>query len=207
MKAILVNYNYTPTWLLTSGLDYYIYDRSDSREYLKDFPQERIRYTPNIGNVDHDKLSYLIDFYDNLPDVFLWGKTNLFKYISEEEWTQVKDNKDFTPLLTQHHQTYNDKYGPVCFYQDGMYWERNNSWFLNAMPAKYFGTWTEWAQEFHIPFQQYIPFPPGGNFILTKERVHRYGLDTYQKMRALMEYTVLPGEAQCAERTYYLMWK
>lgn len=207
MKAILVNYNFTPTWLLDSGLDYYIYDRSDSKEWLKDFPQERIRYTENIGNVDYDKLSYLVEYYDNLPDVFLWGKTNLFKSITEEEWALVKDNKTFTPLLTQGHKTYSDKNSVVCFYSDGMYHERNDSWYLNEVGSRYVRNWNEWAHEFRLPSPAYLPFPPGGSFILTKECVHRYSRDHYQKMMDMLSYAQLPGEAHCAERSYYLMWR
>lgn len=208
MKAILVNYNFTPTWLLESGLDYLLLDRSDSEEYLKDFPPERIIKRNNIGNVDYDKLSYLVDHYDVLPEYFLWGKSNLFKYISEEEWNEVKDNTTFTPLLTKSHKTYKDKNGVVCFYDDvGMYRERNDSWFLQEQYAKYFPNWNAWAKEFQIPQSAYIPFPPGGNFILTKEKVHMYSVDLYDKMRQTMDYTQLPGEAQCAERSYYLLWK
>ncbi len=207
MKAILVNFNFTPTWLLDSGLDYYIYDRSDSKEWLKDFPQERIQYTENKGNVDFDKLSYLVDYYDNLPDVFLWGKTNLFKYITEEEWNLVKDNKTFTPLLTQGHKTYSDRNGVVCYYSGGMYHERNDSWYLHENAPKYVNSFPEWAREFQLPNPAYIPFAPGGNYILTKERVHRYSVDYYDKMRSMLPYATLPGEAHCAERSYYLLWQ
>lgn len=207
MKAILVNYCFTPTWLLESGLDYLIYDRSENKEYLKDFPQERIIYTLNKGNADYDKLSYLVDNYETLPEVFLWGKTNLFKYIRKEEWDLVKDNKDFTPLLTQHHSIYQDKNGQVCYYDRGMYHERNDSWFLNEVPAKYVNSWNEWAKRFRLPQPLYIPFPPGGNFILTKERVHRYSRDLYHEMMQTMDYCQLPGEAQCAERSYFLLWR
>lgn len=207
MKAILINHNFTPTWLLGSGLDYYLYDRSDSKEYLKDFPQERIRYTENYGNVDYDKLSYLVEYYDNLPDIFLWGKSNLFQFITPEEWKEVKDNKIFTPLLTKNHKTYSDRNGRVCYYAGGMYWERNDSWYLHEIPANGFQSWTDWANFFHLPSPAYIPFAPGGNYILTKERVHRYSVDFYEKMRDTLPYTQLPGEAHLAERSYYLMWK
>lgn len=206
MKAILVNFNHTPNWLLESGLDYYIYDRSDSKEYLKDFPQERIKYTENIGNVDYDKLSYLIDHYYNLPEVFIWGKTNLLRYVNKEMLDQAIAKKQFTPLLRQDHKTYSDRLGPVNYYQEGMYHERNDSWYLNEHPSKYFQHMNQWLSEFFITPQRYIPFPPGGNFILTREKVHMYGIDTYQKMRDLMDYTVLPGEAQMAERTYFMLW-
>lgn len=203
MKAVLVNYNFTPTWLLTSGLDYLIYDRSDGDSWLADFPKERIIKTKNIGNVDYDKLSFLVENYDTLPDVFLWGKTNLFKYISTEEYDEVKDNTTFTPLLTQHHKTYM----PVCYYENGMYYEINDSWYLHPHYSKYFNNWAEWAKEFCLPNLPYIPFAPGGNYILTKATVHRHGKDMYESMKSTMEHAKLPGEAQLAERSYYLMWK
>ena len=206
-KVILINHNFTPTWLLDSGLDYYIYDRSDSKEYLKDFPQERIRYTENRGNVDYDKLSYLVEFYDNLPDVFLWGKSNLFQFISPEEWDKVKDNKVFTPLLTQNHKTYSDRNGRVCYYAESIYWERHDNWFVQQF-AFHIKTLDEFTDYLRIPrIGNYIPFAPGGNYILTKERVHRYSVDFYKKMRDTLPYTQLPAEAHFCERLYYSLWK
>lgn len=205
MRATLVNYNFTPTWLLESGLDYLIYDRSDSKDWLKDFPRDRIVYTENIGNVDLDKLTYLVDNYDILPDVFLWGKTNLFKYISEEEYEKVKDNQFFTPLLTQNHRTYSDDLGPVCYYKDGMYYERNP--LICAPVAKYFTCYPEFAKALGLPNPDYLPFAPGGNHILTKEVVHRYPKEAYERMRNLLNYTQLPIEAYFCERAYYTLWR
>lgn len=205
MKAVLVNYNFTPTWLLTSGLDYLIYDRSDSKDFLKDFPQDRIIYEENIGQVDFPKLSYLIENYDALPDVFLWGKTNLFKYISEEEYNKVKDNQFFTPLLTQNHEQKIDGLGVLCYYEGGMYYERNTMLF--GMPTKFCKTYNEFAYMFGLPTPEFIPFPPGGNFILTKEVVHKYSRDFYKDMRNVLNYCKEPAEAQFCERAYYTMWK
>lgn len=207
MIAILVNYNFTPTWLLESDLDYLIYDRSDSKEYLKNFPQERIIYTENMGNVDYDKLCYIIDNYDDLPDVFLWGKTNLFKYITEEEYEIVSNNKGFTPLLTKNHKTYSDRNGIVCRYEGEWYTERNDSWYFGEFQSKYVNNWSEWAHMFYLPSPMYIPFAPGGNYLLTREIVHKYSRDYYEKMASTLPYCQLPVEAQCAERSYGLMWK
>lgn len=207
LPAILVNYNYTPNWLFDYDFDYLLYDRSDSKEYLKDFPQERVIYTENRGNVDFDKLTHLTSYYDQLPEVFLWGKTNLFKYISQEEFDSVKDNKFFTPLLTQNHKTYSDSLGEINFYKQGMYYERNDSWYLNETPAKTIQSFDEWASMFYIPSPSYIPFPPGGNFILTRETVHKYGASLYERMMGMLPYCQEPGEAQLAERSYYLLWK
>lgn len=205
MKKILVNHNFTPdpTWI---GDDYLIYDRSDDGvDHLKDFDKSKVIYRDNLGNADYDKLCYLAENYDNLPEVFLWGKTNLFKYITPEEYERVKDNKEFTPLLTQNHKTYNDKNGAVCLYSGGMYYERNPM-IYNVNGSKYFNSFPEWAAAFGFQSPTYLPFPPGGNFILTKERVHRYSRDLYKKMASLLPYCTEPLEAQFCERTYYLLW-
>jgi hypothetical protein len=180
---------------------------SDSKDYLKDFPQERITYTENLGQVDYDKLGYLADNYDNLPDVFLWGKTNLFKYITENEWDSLKHATSFTPLLTQGHKTYSDNLGAVCYYSGGMYYERNNSWYASQFATRYFNNFHEFAHEFFLESPPYIPFAPGGNYILTKDTVHKYSRDVYDKMASCLPYCREPAEAQMAERSYYLLWK
>lgn len=207
MTNILINYNFTPDkeWI---GDDYLIYDRSDDGiDHLKDFDQSKIIKTENVGNVDYDKLCYLIDNYDNLPDVFLWSKSNLFKYITKEEYEKVKDNQTFTPLLTMNHKTYADNNGLVCYYEAGWFMERNNSWYFSQHSSKYVANFNEWANMFYLPRLSYIPFSPGGNYILTRETVHKYAKDFYIKMASMLPYQTLPAEAQCAERSYGLMWK
>lgn len=206
MRYIFANYNFRPEWVLGETSDYFIFDRSDSDEYLKYFPQERIQKTANVGNVDYDKLGFLIEFYNDLPEIFLWGKSNLFKYISEEEFKLLKYNSGFTPLLTQSHKTYSDKNGQVCYYENGMYYERNDSWYVGQMESR-IPTYGEFAEYLNLPNPNYLPFAPGGNYILTRERVHRYSKDFYQKMRDLLDYCQLPAEAHMCERTYFTLWQ
>lgn len=211
MKKILVNHNFTPDkeWI---GDDYLIYDRSDDGiDHLKEFDPAKIIKTENVGQVDYDKLYYLVDNYDMLPDVFLWGKTNLFKYISKEEYEKVKDNQFFTPLLTADHKQTRDNLGLVNYYSQGIYHERNNtpdypSWYAMELPTRSFRSFHEFAFEFGILCPVYIPFAPGGSYILTREVVHKYSRDFYQKMADCLPYCTNPAEAQMCERCYYLIW-
>lgn len=205
MKAVLVNYNYTPDWLKTYNFDLTLYDRSDDG-MKRDIPGNVIK-TENRGNVDFDKLNYLIDNYDTLPDVFLWGKSNMFKYIEQDEFDKLLDNKKFTPLLSKNHKTYMDRLGLVCFYDGyGMYNERNDSWYLYPHPAK-FQSYGQFAAYLNLPSPPFLAFAPGGNYILTREVVHKYSKDLYQKMADLLPYTTLPGEAHMLERTYWNLWR
>ena len=209
LPALLVNYNYSPDWLLQyPEIQPVIYDRSDDG-IERNLPQYGATYkTKNIGDVDYDKLGWLIENYDNLPDYFLWSKSNLFKFIAKEELDKIKDNKVFTPVLTQNHITYGDYNGTVCKYEGGIYKERADSWFFNQNldTSGRFKNWGDWIRYFHLPEEHFIPFAPGGSYILTPESIHRYSKDFYEEMRNTLPYAQHPVEAHCCERSYWYLW-
>jgi hypothetical protein len=210
LPAILVNYCYEPTWLKDyPNLEVTMYDRSDDQIERNLTQYGTVYKTENRGDVDFDKLSYLIENYDNLPEVFLWSKTNLFKYCDEETFKEALKTPQFTPLLGKDHRIYSDQYGPVNRYNGKMYEERNNSWFFNAGldSSGRFNNWQEWCDTFNLPQTQFIPFAPGGSYLLTRERVHRYSRDFYEKMRDTLPYAAHPVEAHCCERSYFLLWR
>lgn len=207
MKAVLVNYNYSPDWLKDYDFDVSMYDRSDDGVDRNLTQHGAVYNTKNWGDVDYDKLSYLVENYDTMPEIFLWGKTNLFKFVDEDYLKKALHNNVFSPLLKLDHKTYDDQFGTVCKYRGEMYYERADSWFFNATTPKYFKTWQEWCLHFGLPQEQFIPFAPGGNYLLTKERVHRYSRNFYDEMRSFLPHTQRPAESQACERTYYMLWK
>lgn len=209
MKAVLVNYDYDPRWLKNyPELDVTLYDRTDTGVDHDLTQYGAVYHTKNLGDVDYDKLGYLIENYDKLPDVFLWGKSNLTpRFVTESDLQKALQANVFQPLLKYDHAIYSDKFGPVNMYRGEMYWERADSWFFNATTPKYFHTWEDWCLRFGLPREAYIPFAPGGNYILTKERVHRYSRDFYEEMRSYLPHAQRPAEAQACERSYYLLWR
>lgn len=208
IKACLINYNYDPTWLKDyPNLDVTIYDRSDDGTERNLTQYGKVYKTKNVGDVDYDKLGWLIENYDNLPDVFVWGKSNLFKFVEKEYFDSALLKSAFTPLLKLDHKTYSDKFGVVCKYEGGIYKERADSWFFNATTPKHFRTWGEWCLYFRLPMEAFVPFAPGGNYILTRESVHRHSRDVYEAIRATLPHAQRPAEAQAAERSYYLLWR
>lgn len=184
------------SWISSLTDDYLIYDRSECG-LPKRIPRD------NMGDADFDRLTYIIDNYYSLPDVFLLTKSNLFKYITPEEFDKVKDNQHFTPLLTKNHKVYE----PICRYNGDIYEEINNSWYLASVPSKYFQSYAEFAKAFHLPNPDYLQFAPGGNYILTKETVHKWPREFYEELASTLPYCQSPGEAHMIERTYYTLWK
>lgn len=198
---VVSNYNNPLDWLKEYTDDYLIYDRSDTDEFIKGLKAIKV---PNIGWDIYDKLTYLIDHYDELPDIILLIKGNLFKHISKEEFDQVKDTKTFTPLLTKNHRTYE----PVCRYKDGIYEEINNRWYLPKFRTdklKDYDAFWDWIEP---GYQQeaYKRFAPGSNYIVTRQDVLKHPKAFYEKLRSFIDYCQLPGECQILERDLYHIW-
>ena len=197
MKYVVSRFNHDISWLGGYTDDVVLYDRSE-------IPAEGAIVVPNIGSDLFDKFTFIIDNYDNLPEVAVYTKANLWKYITEEEFEEVKDNKTFTPLLTMKHHTYSDEKGVVCFYsKDGMYNERNDYFYLKPHPAKYA---KEIIDIFGMDKRQYNAFAPGSGYILTKQDILRHSRQGYVKLRSFLDWDVYPGDAQLLERNLYYLW-
>lgn len=194
MKYVISRYNHDLSWLSEYTDDFVLYDRSET-------PLEGSIIMPNIGSDWYDKLTYIIDYYDELPEVFMLSKANIFKYIDKDEFDLVKDNRFFTPLLSQRHKVYE----PVCRYNDGMYEEINNLWYLGAHPCRHDPH--ELMELLGIRNMGYVQFAPGSNYIVTKKVIHKYPKSFYGKIRSYLEHDIYPGEAQIVERGIYNIWQ
>ncbi len=199
MKYIISRYNHDLGWLKHYTKDFVLYDRSEK-------PLEGAIVVPNIGSDIYDKFTYIIDNYDNLPDVAVYTKANLFKYITETEFDALKDNKTFTPLLTQNHRTYSDNESPVCWYENGIYCERNDYFYLIPHPCKTVNGANELKKLFKMDGRKFNAFVPGSNYILTKEDIRRHPKELYIKLRSYLDWSIYPGEAQIIERNLYYLW-
>ncbi len=196
MKYILSRYNHDISWLKDYTDDYVIYDRSE-------IPVKEAIVMPNIGSDIYDKLTYIIDNYDNLPDIAIYTKANIFKYISKGEFDLIKDNKTFTPILTQNHPVREG----VSYYKDGMYYEINNSDYIKMHPTRHFNLFPDFAKAIGIDSPKYLPFAPGSNYIIPRENILKHSRDFYVKLRSYLMAEGYPGEAMFLERSLYLLWK
>ena len=197
------NYNADIGWILDYTDNYIIYDRSDTDEWIKPFDSKKVIKVSNIGWDIYDKFTYIIDNYENLPETIILTKGNIFKYITREEFDKICNNTSFTPIFTKNHQTYM----PVCFYgEDGMFNEINNSWYLNALPTKYFKSYNQFIKPLGLEIPKYIKFAPGSNYIVTRDNILKHPKSFYEKLRHYIDYGPTPGEAQIIERFLYTLW-
>ena len=193
MKYVISRYNHHLAWLADYSSDFVLYDRSE-------IPLAGAISVPNVGSDIFDKLSFIIDHYEHLPEVATYIKANLFDYIKPREFEKIKDNQTFTPILSQDHHTYM----PVCWYKNGMYCERNDYWYLHEHPTKYAD---EIIKFFDMDKRAYNEFAPGSNYILPKANILQHPKEVYEQLRSYLDWTVYPGEAQLLERNLYYLWK
>lgn len=206
---MISRYNQDVSWVSEYAPSMILYDRSDN-------PMPGSNIVPNIGSDIADKLHFIIANYNSLPTVAVYTKANLFKYITKEEFDKVKDNSFFTPLLTNNHkeikfdgtQEYIKRHGTdkdVCYYENNIYWEINNGWYLNQHPCKHDPG--EVMKTLGILNLEYVPFAPGSNYILTAFDIHKHPVEFYIKLLNYLTWSVYPGEAQIIERGLYTIWR
>lgn len=194
MNFVVSRYNQDVSWLQEYCTSATLFDRSEN-------PLPGSNIVPNLGTDIADKLLYILLNYGNLPPAAIYTKANLFKYITKEEFDKVKDNSFFTPLLTMGHE---EKPG-FSFYMNGIYWEKNNLWYLGSHPCK--NDPKEVMRVCGVDHLEYVPFAPGSNYILTRENILKHPPMFYKRLYDFVSWGVYPGEAQIIERGLYTIFR
>jgi len=177
-------------------------------EWIKEYkPDEVIVYDKkdkNVGYNIYDYMDYIVKNYEKLPELTFFVKGNMLeRHIPKDEFDMLVNNKTFTPLLTQNHNTYL----PICFYEYGLFYEINDSWYFNEHEHKHFSTYNEFADIMGLPKPSYIPFAPGACYIVPRENILKRSKEFYQKLKSFVDYCAEPAEAHAIERALYTIWK
>lgn len=224
---VVSDYNWLPEKLEDSWVDkmsdnYLIYDR-----YHRYKESNKVKHQKNVGQNIYDIFDFIIDNYNNLPDVTLFCRacflspkdTGKPRYdekgnklsngnCSEEYFLKVCNNTTFTSLddFASEPWRFNgvsNKIGP-----DNSYMEINNSWYLSVIPYKYYNNINTFFNDFYVnmPYQEYLRFSPGGNYIIPKDKILKYNINFYKKIRDLLSWDVVVGEAHMIERGIYTIF-
>lgn len=196
---VVNNYNNDLGWLKDYTDNYVVYNKGEPIDDPKAIQ------TPNVGYNIYDYLTFIIDNYDILPPVVQFIKGNILqRHITKEEYDAVCNNTTFTPLLTKNYKVD----GHIAFYdKDGVYNEKNTSWYLYSYTAKYYFGYADFAEDFNLPNDDYLPFAPGACYIVPKQNILKHSKDYYERLRTLVSWTQLPAEAHLLERSLYNIWK
>lgn len=163
---------------------------------------------PNVGyNID-SYLTFIIDCYENLPELVIFCKNNVVgRHVSSEVFEHACASKVFTPIEDS---SYWDrlKFPTSVVANDGGYLEFNNSWYSNKYPLRYFSNYNDFYKFIFdvsvIPV--YLRFAPGANYVVPRENILIRSRQFYINLRKLIAHATNSCEAHYVERTLVAIW-
>jgi hypothetical protein len=211
-ELVISNWESDLDWITISNFpkeNITIYDRSENP---KDWSHlGKVYSSPNVGENIYDMFRFIIENYENLPDITIFMKGNMihskvngeYYYSTHERLMKAFTVNTFYPI---------EKYHGQCLYprvNDGMYMEpNNNSFTYTNMERKYYNSYNEFLNDnFVNPFYpDYIRFAPGANYVVPKQNILSYSKEFYKKLQTYVSYAVVPLEAHILERALYTLW-
>lgn len=198
-------FNNDISWLDAYPNNYIIYDRGNAPVHPRYNP---IRST-NVGYNIWDMMRYIVDHYDNLPEVVTFIKGNIFpRHVTRDYFEKNMNNKVFTPLFDK---SQHSPIMPICQFGDECWqeWNRGQPLVDNSRhPNKYFRVYNEllkWLYIDCIP-PQYITFAPGANYVVPRENILKHHINVYQNLKLFVQHHRVPGEAHLIERLLWTLW-
>jgi hypothetical protein len=213
-KLVVSNYNSDLEWLKMtyehgfSPANTIIYDRSDVEKNWSHLG-ESIR-SPNVGENIYDMMRYIVENYDNLPDISIFIKGNLFSRLDGDGGTNYYTTQErFIRSLHANYFLPIERYHPTTSFNINAGGYIEPSWYRHQSPSKYFISYADLMELlFENPINpEFIRFAPGANYVVPKGNILKYSKNLYEKlMKYCAHCEVVCTEAYLIERSLYAIW-
>lgn len=206
-KWIVTNYKMDVSWVDKYTDNYIIYDKTSE---LKE--NDNIKHQPNIGYNIYDIFYFIVSNYDNLPDVCVFIKGNVFNryepHCNIEKFNSIITNNTLTPLESYEHIPESTVHIKG---EDGGYMEINNSFYMYSSSPyikRYFNSLDQFMEYTFTNYKRlgWIRFAPGCNYIVPKENILKYSKQFYERLLSYVSYSSTCMEAHMLERSMYLIF-
>lgn len=196
-----------------------IYDRTPD-----DFPNKskidhlgKVIKSPNVGSNPYDIGRYIVDHYDNLPDMMIHIKGNLLqkKYTTRERFVYALTSNWLVPIDG----------GSLC--ESYFPYFVNDNWFAQPMEWEdrmevdrieeikkmkiypRISSLREFIQDLFIvkDIPKFLSFAPGANYAVPKDCILKYSKNFYKKVMHYTDYNNNPIEAHWFERVFQMAWQ
>lgn len=221
-KIIVSNYNSDLEWLKItypygfSPKNIVIYDRSDLK---KDWSHLGITFnSPNVGENIYDIMRFIVENYENIPDISIFLKGNLFQreevrggknyYTTEDRFFRSLSANYFLPI-ERYHESTEFRVNGIGFVQKN--WDPKTN---SRISCKYFSSLNElmdilFENAFYFDYNR---FAPGANYVVPKGNILKFSKTLYEKLMYYVSYEPssefysTSGESFLIERLLYIMW-
>jgi len=205
-KWIVTSFNHDISWINDYTQNYLIFDKSCSLQET-----DKIKHQKNVGYNIYDTFYFIVNNYNNLPDVCVFIKGNVLNraepHCTKEKFDRIINNNILTPIESYEHIVQSQA---QILDENGGYMEINNSWYINAVGVKKF--FNSFDQFLNTVFEDAVHrhwnrFAPGANYIVPKDNILFYSKDFYKRLMGYVDYHQTPSEAHVLERAMFTIWK
>lgn len=199
-----------------------IYDRTPD-----DFPNKtkidhlgKVIKSPNVGSNPYDIGRYIVDHYDNLPDIMIHIKGNLLQkgYSNKERFIYALKSNWFVPIDHGNHiqnffpKIINDHFfsHPIQWYDEGeQFFGLDSIGKMKIYPR--IPTFRAFLHDLFViddvDIPKFISFAPGANYAVPKNCILKYSKNFYKKIMHYTDYNNNPVEAHWFERVFQMAWQ
>ena len=210
---VITDFNFLPMDLKTSWVEeytdnYLIYDRAHRFE-----ENNKIKHQKNVGANIYDIFDFIINNYENLPDIMIFCKGNVIpRHCGFDKFKAIINNTKFTTI--ENYIRDNPRHSPSIYSfvdETDAYHEKPievDATVARIHLCKYVFSYRAMLNEIfeNASVGEYLRFAPGGNHIIPKTDVLKYNKHFYETMREYVSWDVKPGEAYLLERALFTLF-
>lgn len=210
--------------------DTVIYSRTPE-EYKEDYSHlGTYLKSPNVGENIYDILRYIIENYDNLSDVTVFIKGNLFSrnknpshnhpkpgepyeidefyYTTRENYLEALTTTEYYPITRFHPSS---RTPPNTLYTANAHMNFCGS---REVGHKFFCNFHQMLRSLfsNPPIRDSVSYPPGANYVVPRHIIRKYSKELYQKLIHFVDWKPQPpfistcAEAYLLERLLNFIW-
>ena len=192
------------SWVRDLKSPYTVYNKSGKK--LNDL--DSVINLDNVGYNISSYLNYVIDNYDDLPEMIVFCKNNVFpRHVTKKIFFEACRKKVFTSIDDP--SSWKNLSFPVSTISNGgEYLEINNSWYVDDYPRLYFSDFNQFYDFVFISDSNplYLNFSPGGNYVVPKNNILQRSLNFYKNLLLFVSHDQFSCESHFVERSLKTIW-
>lgn len=214
IKYVIARYNEDISWLPKDSENIIIYNKGEPLNIQNEI------LTKNVGRESETYLKYIIDNYNNLPDVVVFSQAKISDHINtniyndQYKYLEILGNEalingmNTTDLLIilKEHPDIICHMGPEWNYKHGT--DPDNVWYYHKSQYKNgLIKFNEWLEK-HIDIKYELPFKVYCNaiFAVSKNNILKRNIEYYKKLISTVDWHINPIETHFLERSWYYIF-
>jgi len=195
-KIIVARYNENIEWLNNEMDNCIIYNKGEALGLNNEIMLE------NFGRESETYLRYIIDNYDQLPDIIIFTQANISDHRGSNDINYLLGIKNDAFVNGKSYPCYHDETCTYCWwnwnFQEGKYFLEDN--YKNNIPILFKDWFNTWVNK-DFPNPIYIFWH--GIFSVRKEYILKRTYEYYKQLIGQVNHHVNPAEGHFFERSWY----